>query len=79
MIRAVYFVLSRSQLLHVSKDVHRVRLVGKDGRDQVVPVLGLLQTTEGHLGARNVFLGVLEVFELMRVRTCSRISPVQGE
>ena len=32
--------------------------------DQVVAVLGLLKTTEGHLGAGNVFLGVLEVFEL---------------
>jgi hypothetical protein len=27
--------------------------------DQVVAVLGLLETTEGHLGARNVLLGVL--------------------
>lgn len=39
-----------------------LRVVTQPG-DQVVPVLGLLQTTEGHLGARNVFLGVLEVFE----------------
>jgi len=31
--------------------------------DQVVPVLGLLQATEGHLGARDVLLRVLEVFE----------------
>jgi hypothetical protein len=31
--------------------------------DQVVPVLGLLQTGEGHLGTRNVLLGVLEVLE----------------
>ena len=28
-----------------------------------VPVLGLLEATEGHLGARNVLLGVLEVLE----------------
>lgn len=28
-----------------------------------VAVLGLLETTEGHLGARNVLLGVLEVLE----------------
>lgn len=32
--------------------------------DQVVAVLGLLETTEGHLGAGNVLLGVLEVLEL---------------
>jgi len=28
-----------------------------------VPVLSLLEATEGHLGARNVLLGVLEVLE----------------
>lgn len=33
-------------------------------RDEVVPVLLLLQTTEGHLGAGDVLLGVLEVGEL---------------
>lgn len=32
--------------------------------NEVVAVLGLLETTEGHLGAGNVLLGVLEVFEL---------------
>lgn len=32
--------------------------------DQVVPVLGLLQATESHLGARDVLLRVLEVLEL---------------
>jgi hypothetical protein len=32
-------------------------------RNEVVPVLLLLETTEGHLGARNVLLGVLEVLE----------------
>jgi hypothetical protein len=32
--------------------------------DQVVTVLGLLEATEGHLGAGNVLLGVLEVLEL---------------
>jgi hypothetical protein len=31
--------------------------------DEVVAVLGLLETTEGHLGAGNVLLGVLEVLE----------------
>jgi hypothetical protein len=40
-------------------------LVLKEG-DQVVTVLGLLETTEGHLGTRNVLLGVLEVLELWR-------------
>lgn len=33
-------------------------------RDEVVPVLLLLETAEGHLGARDVLLGVLEVVEL---------------
>ena len=33
-------------------------------RNQVVPVLCLFQTAECHLGAGDVFLGVLEVFEL---------------
>jgi hypothetical protein len=31
--------------------------------DEVVPVLLLLETAEGHLGAGNVLLGVLEVLE----------------
>jgi hypothetical protein len=38
-------------------------LVLEEG-DQVVAVLGLLETTEGHLGARDVLLGVLEVLKL---------------
>lgn len=29
--------------------------------DQIVSVLGLLQTTESHLGTRDVLLGVLEI------------------
>lgn len=32
-------------------------------RNEVVPVLLLLETTEGHLGTGNVLLGVLEVLE----------------
>jgi hypothetical protein len=32
--------------------------------DEIVSVLGLLETTKGHLGARNVLLGVLEVLKL---------------
>ena len=27
-------------------------------RDEIIPVLALLETTESHLGAGNVFLGV---------------------
>jgi hypothetical protein len=37
-------------------------LLSKEG-DQVVTVLGLLKTTESHLGSGNVLLGVLEVLE----------------
>lgn len=33
-------------------------------RDQVVALLALLQATEGHLGAGDELLGVLEVLEL---------------
>lgn len=33
-------------------------------RDQIIAVLRLLETTEGHLGAGDVLLGVLEVVEL---------------
>lgn len=38
-------------------------LIGESLRDEVVSVLLLLETTEGHLGAGNVLLGVLEVLE----------------
>lgn len=40
-------------------------LVLEEG-DEVVSVLGLLETAEGHLGTRNVLLGVLEVLELKK-------------
>lgn len=40
-----------------------LRVESQNLRDEVVPVLLLLETTEGHLGARNVLLGVLEVLE----------------
>lgn len=33
-------------------------------RNQVVSILGLLQTPEGHLSAGNVFLGVFQIFKL---------------
>src|ERR1700712_3411275 len=39
--------------------------VWKNIRDQVVPVLILLQSTECHLRARNVLLWILKVFELL--------------
>jgi hypothetical protein len=42
---------------------HLFGLLLEEG-DQVVTVLGLLETTKGHLGAGNVLLGVLEVIEL---------------
>ena len=35
-----------------------------DVRDEVLPVLLLLETTEGHLGTGDELLGVLEVGEL---------------
>lgn len=35
-----------------------------DERDEVVALLGLLKTTEGHLGTGDELLGVLEVGEL---------------
>lgn len=41
--------------------------------DEVVAVLGLLQATEGHLGAGNVLLGVLEVLELARLLAVERL------
>lgn len=37
---------------------------GRCVRDQVVPILCLFQTAECHLRAGDVFLGILEVFEL---------------
>jgi hypothetical protein len=33
-------------------------------RDEIVALLGLLETTEGHLGTGDELLGVLEVGEL---------------
>lgn len=33
-------------------------------RDEIIPVLALLETAEGHLGARDVLLWVLEVLKL---------------
>ena len=44
--------------------VGRYRVEWKHVRDEVVPVLVLLETAEGHLGAGDELLGVLEVVEL---------------
>ena len=44
-------------------------------RDQVIPILALLQATEGHLGARDVLLWVLEVCELVVLVTIVGIVP----
>jgi len=41
--------------------------------DQVVPVLVLLETTESHLGSRDVLLGVLEVLEQGLVIPCDTL------
>jgi hypothetical protein len=42
-----------------------VTVVCKDNiRDQVIALLGLLETAKGHLGAGNVLLGILKVGEL---------------
>lgn len=43
-----------------------VRLLGllAQESDQVVPVLALLEATEGHLGTWDVLLGVLKVLKL---------------
>lgn len=63
----IYLVLLRRNLQHISASGRRCLSFGYE-RDQVVPVLGLLQSTESHLGAWNVFLRVLEVLELRRIR-----------
>ena len=44
--------------------LHRLFCLVLQEGDQVVSVLGLLEATESHLGARNVLLGVLEVLKL---------------
>jgi hypothetical protein len=45
---------------------HLLGLVLEEG-DQVVAVLVLLETAEGHLGARDVLLWVLEVLKLGKI------------
>ena len=53
-------------------EVRLLRLLAQV-RDQVVPVLRLLQTAESHLRAGDVLLWVLEVLELSDV---SAIAPI---
>lgn len=65
--------LKRGQLA-VALDIRIGRVLSV--RDQVIPILGLLQSTERHLGTRNVFLGVLEVFELHNPSATARRSSV---
>lgn len=50
----------------VSGDELRSNSGGDNIRDQIVPVLLLLETAERHLGAGDVLLGVLEIVELGR-------------
>lgn len=45
-------------------NIKEVTMRKKNVRNQVIPILLLLQSTESHLGSGNVFLRVLEVIEL---------------
>jgi hypothetical protein len=38
----------------------------KDLRDEVVTILSLLETTESHLRAGDILLGILKIFELVK-------------
>ena len=55
-----------SRTTHTNSQSATTRLRGGllEVGDEVVPVLVLLQAAEGHLGAGDVLLGVLEVGEL---------------
>lgn len=46
-----------------SEDMERLFGLLLEEGDEVVTVLGLLETTKGHLGTGDVLLGVLEVLE----------------
>lgn len=54
-----------------SSEIALLGLLLEEG-DEVVAVLGLLETTEGHLGAGDVLLGVLEVVELWQIVSTMR-------
>lgn len=62
-------------LVELRRNLEQVSVRGRNApqpvyeRDQVVPVLALLESTESHFGAWNVFLRVLKVLELRRIRT----------
>ena len=50
---------------HINLKYQREYLGGKRNvRNQVIPILLLLQSTESHLSSGNVFLRVLEILEL---------------
>lgn len=55
------------------QNTHRLLKVG----NEIVPVLGLLQTSKRHLGSGNVLLWVLEVLEksllVLIVSICTRV------
>lgn len=53
-----------SRILNVQLVMDRLFGLLLEEGDQVISVLGLLETTKGHLGTGNVLLGVLEVLEL---------------
>ena len=36
----------------------------EDARDEIIPILFLLQTTKGHLGAGDILLWILQVLKL---------------
>ena len=59
----------------VVNDVRLLGLVLEVG-DQVVPVLGLLETAESHLGARDILLWVLEVLKLRQGQYASLPAPL---
>jgi len=59
----IWFRRGGSYNFHISLFIEND--IGKENiRDQVVPVLVLLQSTESHLGTWDIFLWVLEIFEL---------------
>ena len=59
---------------HLVSSRNHLNLLARDGkvkwhlflRDEVVPVLALLQATESHLCAGNVFLGVFKILKLQK-------------
>lgn len=62
--RASIWLRSASALVESASSLH---MTSQYARDQVIPILPLLQAAKGHLGARDVLLRVLEVLELWRL------------